>query len=110
MTEPDRADAAGIRTLIILGATGDLTGRLLLPGLASLVARDHLGTLMLVGSGSSDWTDEQWQERVRESCAEAAHDSDDDGRNALHEMIERSRYQQADVTAPGALAELIGGA
>ncbi len=52
---------------MILGAAGDLTGRLLLPGLGALVARGGLDGLRLIGSGLHDWDDDRWRERVRES-------------------------------------------
>ncbi|MGE5763612.1 MAG: hypothetical protein ACM3ZF_06995, partial [Mycobacterium leprae] len=39
------------QTLLILGATGDLTARLLLPGLAGLLATGDVQDLSLVGSG-----------------------------------------------------------
>jgi glucose-6-phosphate 1-dehydrogenase len=96
-----------VRTLIILGATGDLAGRLLLPGLASLVARDSAAGLTLVGVGTKDWTDEQWQDRLRESFADVAAESDDTGQAALTEMRLHAGYRKADVTAPGALAGLL---
>ena len=40
------------QTLLILGATGDLTARLLLPGLAGLLAAGSGGGLSLVGTGT----------------------------------------------------------
>ena len=42
------------RTLLILGAGGDLTARLLLPGLGGLVAAGGVTDLRLVGSGIDD--------------------------------------------------------
>ena len=52
------ASAAGtggrIKTLVILGASGDLTGRLLLPGVARLIASGRAPGLSLVGAGSDD--------------------------------------------------------
>ena len=60
-----------VKTLLILGASGDLTGRLLLPGLARLVARGHAEGLMLVGAGSDPWTAEQWHQRVDQAFAAA---------------------------------------
>jgi hypothetical protein len=46
-----------LQTLLILGATGDLTGRLLLPGLGALLATGAGDGLMLLGSGTQDWDD-----------------------------------------------------
>ncbi|HLZ37193.1 MAG TPA: hypothetical protein VKP64_05410 [Mycobacteriales bacterium] len=59
------------QTLLILGATGDLTARLLLPGLAGLLATGDVQDLSLVGSGRDDWDDDRWRERVRTSFAVA---------------------------------------
>jgi glucose-6-phosphate 1-dehydrogenase len=39
------------QTLLILGASGDLAGRLLLPGLGALLASGGGKDLLLVGSG-----------------------------------------------------------
>jgi glucose-6-phosphate 1-dehydrogenase len=58
-----------VKTLLILGASGDLTGRLLLPGLARLVAKGRAAGLRLVGAGSDPWTPEQWRDRVHQSFA-----------------------------------------
>ena len=55
------------QTIVILGASGDLTSRLLLPGLASLVDSGHTGDLLLIGSSVDDWSQEDWRERVRGS-------------------------------------------
>ncbi|MEE2568519.1 glucose-6-phosphate dehydrogenase [Pseudarthrobacter sp. J64] len=97
-----------VKTLLILGASGDLTGRLLLPGLARLVARGRAGGLALVGAGSDSWTPDQWRTRVTEAFATAEAVADSDGRTALKDMAESTVYHQLDVTADGALAELLG--
>ena len=44
----DRGEAVG--TLVILGATGDLTSRLLLPGLGRLLTEQPQRRLHLIGS------------------------------------------------------------
>jgi glucose-6-phosphate 1-dehydrogenase len=84
---PDR------QTLLILGASGDLTARLLLPGLAGLLAAGGGEGLELVGAGTAPWDDERFRTRVSESFA-AAHAS---GRR-LDEVVAAARYLQADVT------------
>ncbi len=107
-----------IRTLLILGASGDLTGRLLLPGLARLVRHGKASNLRLVGAGSDPWSADQWQERLKASfanttpgTASTAHHHDDDGASeaALNDVCATSTYHQLDVTAEGALAGLIAG-
>jgi len=47
------------QTLLILGATGDLTARLLLPGLGALVASGGGAQLLLVGSATAGLDDDR---------------------------------------------------
>lgn len=96
-----------VKTLLILGASGDLTGRLLLPGLARLVARGRAGGLRLVGAGSDPWTPEQWRERVQSSFTAAAETAGADGRDALKALEKETVYHQLDVTGAGSLASLL---
>jgi glucose-6-phosphate 1-dehydrogenase len=54
-----------IERLVVFGATGDLTGRYLLPGLAALRAGGHLGDrFRLVAAGREDWTDDRFCEHA----------------------------------------------
>lgn len=96
-----------VKTLLILGASGDLTGRLLLPGLARLVATGRAAGLRLVGAGSDPWPQEQWQDRVHTAFADAAGRADDAGKQALAALEEATAYRQLDVTADGPLASLL---
>lgn len=99
-----------IKTLIILGASGDLTGRLLLPGVARLIASGRAPGLTLVGAGSDDWSAAKWQERLTGSFAEAlapGGQSTATGIKELASVQKNSRYQQLDVTAKGALGEFL---
>ncbi|MDQ1595125.1 MAG: glucose-6-phosphate 1-dehydrogenase, partial [Arthrobacter pascens] len=96
-----------VKTLLILGATGDLTGRLLLPGLARLGAKGRAGGLQLVGAGSEPWTQEQWLERIDKAFADALSGADAGGKAELERVRESTRYAQADVTAEGELAALL---
>ncbi|ASN52187.1 glucose-6-phosphate dehydrogenase [Sinomonas sp. R1AF57] len=100
--------ATPTRTLLILGASGDLTGRLLLPGLAQLLATGRHPDLVVVGAGHEAWTDQQWSERVHAATEKALTASDDAGQAALRRLRTEAAYRQTDVTAPGALASLIG--
>jgi glucose-6-phosphate 1-dehydrogenase len=59
----------GARTLLILGASGDLASRLLLPGVGGLVAAGGVKDLQLVGSGRVDMDQESWRRRVANSFA-----------------------------------------
>ena len=96
------------RTLLVLGASGDLTGRLLLPGLAQLLATGRHPQLALVGAGPEPWTPEQWTRRVHDATEAALSEATEEGRRTLERLRHESDYRQADVTAPGVLAELIG--
>jgi glucose-6-phosphate 1-dehydrogenase len=88
-------------TLLVLGAAGDLAGRLLLPGLAGLVGRRHLA-IDLIGSDRAGWDDDQWRTRVRQAFAGEAGMTP-----AMEAMIGGTRFIQADVTAPDALDRLL---
>jgi glucose-6-phosphate 1-dehydrogenase len=51
-----------IDRLVIFGATGDLTARYLLPGLAALRAAGlHSERFAMTGSGSEDWDSEHFR-------------------------------------------------
>ncbi|KAA9089481.1 glucose-6-phosphate dehydrogenase [Microbacterium radiodurans] len=87
-------------TLIILGASGDLTARLLLPALGQLLAREPERRVRLHGAGVDDWSDDRWRDRVRESFATT--DS-----AAAFEAIAETAYSRADITRPEDLQALL---
>ena len=92
-----------IDTLLILGATGDLTSRLLLPGLATLLADDRTARPpLLVGSSREELSTNRWRDRVRSSLASAGVES-----QHLAEVARRTVYHPADVTDAGDLARLL---
>ena len=90
-------------TLIILGASGDLTSRLLLPALGQLLAREPHRSVRLHGAGMDDWTDEHWRDVVHKAFqtmdAEAAFD-----------QVSATTYSQADITKAADLQELLDAA
>ncbi len=116
-------------TLLVLGASGDLASRLLLPGLANMVARSAAraggGTgpvggehaLTLVGAGVEDVDADAWHATVRDAFAEAGHEVTADeasgdgppseGAGAVQELLDSSWYQQCDVTGDGHLHDLL---
>jgi glucose-6-phosphate 1-dehydrogenase len=95
------AAAAGEQTLLVLGASGDLTGRLLLPGIGGLLATGAAPGLTLIGSGSDDWDDERWRERVRTAFSAA------DASDAVQRVAHETRYLRADVTHEHDLRQLL---
>ncbi|MDQ0075468.1 glucose-6-phosphate dehydrogenase [Arthrobacter oryzae] len=103
------ASQTTVKTLLILGASGDLTGRLLLPGLARLAAKGRAGGLTLVGAGSDPWSQEQWLERVESSFADSNSQADAAGKRELKRIAGTTAYHQLDVTAGGELAALLSG-
>jgi glucose-6-phosphate 1-dehydrogenase len=92
---PDRA-----KTLLILGASGDLTARLLLPGLGGLLAAGGGDGLLLIGSGADDWDDGRWREQVKSSFAAAAG-------SEVDRVAAGARYERADATAEDGLRGLL---
>lgn len=99
-----------VKTLLILGASGDLTGRLLLPGVARLIASGRAPGLALVGAGSDDWSAQKWQERLAESFADAlapGGESTPAGIKELKAVAKASTYHQLDVTAKGELGQFL---
>src|SRR6185503_7156639 len=82
------------QTLLILGASGDLAGRLLLPGLGGLLASGIAGSLQLVGSAREAWDDGRWRTRVADSVAA---------------VCDTSRYLRADASEEDDLRRLLDG-
>ena len=105
------------QTLIILGATGDLTGRLLLPGLGALLTTGHSPGLTLIGAATDDWDDARWRQRVHESFGArgAAAAAESAGETAPQtgtagpaaEVAGRARYLRTDVTNADDLRRLL---
>jgi glucose-6-phosphate 1-dehydrogenase len=95
------SDAAQ-QTLLILGATGDLTARLLLPGLGGLLAGGGGQDLSLVGCGREGWGDDRWRKRVADAFASV----DARGRQ-VDAVVKGARYLEADVTVEGDLRRLL---
>jgi glucose-6-phosphate 1-dehydrogenase len=95
------SDAAQ-QTLLILGASGDLAGRLLLPGLGALLAGGGGKDLLLVGSGRHGWDDDRWRKRVADSFAAVGAR----GRQ-VDAVVKGTRYLEADVSVEGDLRRLL---
>ena len=92
-----------IRSLVLLGASGDLAGRLLLPALGQLLdAEPDRRDLVLLGAGAEDWDEATWKERVRSSFASGKVSSE-----TTEAVLAGTRYEQADVTSPDDLDRLI---
>ncbi|HOA86229.1 MAG: glucose-6-phosphate dehydrogenase [Microbacteriaceae bacterium] len=92
----------GTTTLCILGASGDLSSRLLLPALGQLLTLEPERDVRLLGAGQDDWDDEHWQGVVR-----AAFATMDASGPAVEALLRSTRYRRADVTDPDALEGLL---
>ncbi|GHD93100.1 glucose-6-phosphate dehydrogenase [Streptomyces naganishii] len=90
------------QTLVVIGARGDLTARLLLPGLGGLVAASGLTDLLLVGSDRGQWSDEEWRALVARAFA----DGDASG-PAVDTVVRNARYVAADATDDDGLHRLL---
>ena len=91
-------------TLLLFGATGDLSQRMLLPSLCALHADDLLDPeLQIYGTARSAMSDAEFRSFAREAVEKflPAH-----RRSSMADFINRLHYQPLDVTAPEGFAEL----
>jgi glucose-6-phosphate 1-dehydrogenase len=93
------------RTLVILGASGDLTARLLLPGLGQLISQRPDLDIELIGVGSEPMTAAQWRKRVTTSFTAGGSDA-----AAVKPVIAASSYFDADATSAEDLGKILSGA
>ncbi|SNR25157.1 glucose-6-phosphate dehydrogenase [Blastococcus mobilis] len=95
------------RSLAVLGGTGDLTGRLLLPSLASLVATGAFPHDVEVRAvGTEDWDDDGYRDWARGRLAAHAAEVDERARERLISCL---RYRRGDVTDAGQLRAALDG-
>ena len=96
-----------IRRLAILGATGDLTARYLLPALGALWAGGELGDdFRLVAVGRDNWSDEAFRNWA---AAQLDRHVKELPPPAKHAVVATSRYHRADVTDPSSMAAVVQG-
>lgn len=91
---------SGESTLVIIGATGDLAGRLLLPALGELLRAQPARRIHLVGSGRTGVSDAAWRRRVRTAFGAA------DAADAMS-AIASTPYIAADSGTAAGLREII---
>ena len=94
------------RTLVILGATGDLTGRYLLGALAELACTGYLpADLTVVGVAKDPWDTARFREHAAERLQRHAPHLAAGGRA---ELVERLSYVAGDVTDSAVLSDAFG--
>lgn len=90
--------------LIILGASGDLTKRLLLPGLGTLLTQQHSLDVNLIGAAANDLRDAGWREIITTALTDGGCTGDRAARIAA-----RATYRQVDAGSASDLASLLVG-
>ena len=95
-----------IERMVLFGASGDLTSRLLMPAVAQLAEAGQLPQpFTIVGSATRDWSCDDFRQHIAEAlgkystAAPATHD----------DVVRMLSFQAADVTEPGDVRRLIGG-
>lgn len=100
---PEATAVEGMRrSIAILGAGGDLTERLLVPGLGRVAELARDAELTLIGAARTPQTDEEWQALVRRSLEEAGVAS-----RTVESLVSRARFLATDASDPEQLAALI---
>lgn len=103
---PTAADAAPNAprdvTLVIFGASGDLTKRLLLPGLGTLLKGSKAFRVTLIGAAIDDVADDAWTKTVREALSDGGLSA-----SRIDDIASRTRYEKLDVTDPDVIGPFV---
>jgi glucose-6-phosphate 1-dehydrogenase len=92
-----------VKTLVLMGASGDLANRLLMPALGALLdAEPQRHGLVLVGAGAEDWDDATWRERLDSSLTAGKV-----SRETIDALLATTSYERADVTRAEDLKRLV---
>ncbi|GAB2590485.1 glucose-6-phosphate dehydrogenase [Microlunatus antarcticus] len=98
--------AAHIKTLVLLGASGDLANRLLMPALGKLLdAEPQRRDIVLLGAGAEDWDAPTWHDHLKASLTAAEVSTE-----TIDALLATTSYQRADVTSADDLGRLIAAA
>lgn len=96
-----------IKTLLLLGATGDLAGRYLLPALAALRAADRFpDDFQVIAAAREDLDDRAFQRTAAERLERHAPDVP---AAARADLLRSVRYQRTEMTDPASLSSLLAG-
>ena len=96
-----------IERLAVFGATGDLTARYLLPGLAALYAAGELGGgFELAAAGREEWNTEDYRQWMAEQLDRHGGQYPATARDAV---LSATSYHRADVSDLPSVADVIAG-
>ncbi|MCJ8503739.1 glucose-6-phosphate dehydrogenase [Kocuria flava] len=101
----DDAGTENIGTLVVLGATGDLTSRLLLPGLGRLLTEQPRRRIRLIGADLAPLEAEQWTGTVRASFA-----SVEAAGPAVDHVLDHTDYLVTDASSARDLGRVLAAA
>ena len=82
-------------TLVVVGASGDLAGRLLFPALLSLEFRERLADLRIIGYARQDWTTDQFHEHLRAAMDVRGNGVD---QKYMNRFIDRIDFHGGDIS------------
>ena len=92
--------------IVIFGASGDLTARLLMPAVAQLKDTHAVPAgLKILGSAVSEWTAKEFREHIAQALEEHASQVSPAARQAVVDMLD---YRPADVTDPADVKAVMG--
>ncbi|WP_218221887.1 glucose-6-phosphate dehydrogenase [Nesterenkonia sp. Act20] len=91
-----------IETLVILGATGDLTSRLLLPGLGRVLTEQPDRRISLIGTDLAPQEGEQWSLTVQK-----AFNTVEASGPAVDHLVAHTEYLATDASSPEDLKQLL---
>ena len=94
---------ARVSTLVLLGASGDLANRLLMPALGRLLdAEPQRRDIVLLGAGAQDWDADRWRDHLKGSLTAGGVST-----KTIDALLATTSYQQADVTSAADLERLV---
>jgi glucose-6-phosphate 1-dehydrogenase len=100
--QAESAEAAPPCAMVIFGAGGDLTKRLLVPALYNLANAKRLSNgFQLVGVGRTAQTVEEWRKSLTDMMKESIAQDDHIDQTAWRWLTDRMSYLQGDLNDPG---------
>lgn len=89
-------------TLLIYGASGDLTSRLLLPGLGTLLAAEPERRIRVVGADRADLSQAEWHDKLRTALV-----GEEVPAERIEQLLSTADYHHADLLDEAQLGQVI---